>query len=99
MARFSAPAAGPTFQGHLRGEHARYDGVFVDFLEGDLTYSPSELTLVHGHARGGEMEADIEGAISLTKWNFLPENKWAAEMNFEKVRLRVWTTCLACPSP
>jgi len=40
------------------------------------------------------MEADIEGAISLTKWNFLPENKWAAEMNFEKVPAQVWTTCL-----
>jgi len=93
------PAAGPTFQGHLRGEHARYDGVFVDFLEGDLTYSPSELTLVHGHARGGEMEADIEGAISLTKWNFLPENKWAAEMNFEKVPAQSLDHLLGMPFP
>jgi len=64
-----------------------------------LTYSPSELTLVHGHARGGEMEADIEGAISLTKWNFLPENKWAAEMNFEKVPAQSLDHLLGMPFP
>jgi translocation and assembly module TamB len=93
------PASGPAFQGHFRGEHARYDGVFVDFLEGDLTYSPSELTLVHGHARGGEMEADIEGAISLTRWNFLSENKWAAEMNFEKVPAQSLDHLLGMPFP
>ena len=79
------PSGGPTFQGHLRGEHARYDGVFVDFLECDLSYSPSEMTLGHGHARSGNMEADVEGRLSLTKWNFLPENDWTAEVNFEKI--------------
>jgi translocation and assembly module TamB len=78
-------SGGTTFQGHIRGERARYDGVFVDFLEGDLTYSPSELALEHGHARSGEMEADIEGNLSLTNWSFLPGNDWTAEMNFEKV--------------
>jgi translocation and assembly module TamB len=79
------PSSGPAFQGHLRGERARYDGVFVDFLEGDLTYSPSELTLGRGHARSSNMEADIEGSLSLAKWNFLPENDWAAEVSIEKV--------------
>src|SRR5437879_1329630 len=93
------PAAGPTFQGHLRGEHARYDGVFVDSLEGDLTYSPSELSLVHGHGRSGEMETDIEGSISLTRWNFLPENDWAAEMNFEKVPAQSLERLLGMPFP
>jgi len=79
------PAAGPTFQGHLRGEHARYDGVFVDFLESDLTYSPSGLALEHGHGRSGDMEGDIEGTVSLTNWSFLPQNEWTAEANIEKV--------------
>src|SRR6266849_4384744 len=60
---------GPTFQGHLRGEHARYDGAFVDFVEGDLSYSPSELALERGHARSGNMETNIEGRLSLTKWS------------------------------
>jgi len=79
------PSGAPTFQGHLRGERARYDGYFVDFVEGDVTYSPSELTLERGHARSGNMETDIEGSLSLTKWNFLPGNGWTAEANIEKV--------------
>ncbi len=93
------PSGGPTFQGHVRGERARYDGVFVDFLEGDLTYSPSELALERGHARSGDMEADIEGTISLTKWNFLPENDWTAEMNFEKVPAESLEPLLGMPFP
>jgi translocation and assembly module TamB len=78
------PSGAPTFQGHVRGERARYDGSFVDFLEGDLTYSPSELTLERGHARSGNMATDIEGSLSLTKWSFLPDNGWTAEANIEK---------------
>jgi translocation and assembly module TamB len=97
--KIAGPSGGPEFQGHLRGEHARYDGVFVDFLEGDLTYSPSELSLVHGHARSGEMETDIEGSISLTRWNFLPENDWAAEVNFEKVPAQSLEQLLSMPFP
>jgi len=78
-------SGGTSFQGHLRGERARYDGYSVDFVEGDLIYSPSELTLGRGHARSGTMEADIDGSLSLTKWNFLPDNNWTAEANIEKV--------------
>ena len=79
------PSDGRTFQGHMRGERARYDGVFLDSLDGDLTYSPTELSLARGHARHGEMGTDIEGTISLTDWSFLPKNSWSAEVNFEKV--------------
>jgi translocation and assembly module TamB len=79
------PSGSPTFQGHVRGENARYDSVFVDFLEGDLTYSPSELTLARGHGRSGETEGDIEGHLSLTKWSFLPQNAWTAELNLERI--------------
>ncbi|HUE57136.1 MAG TPA: translocation/assembly module TamB domain-containing protein [Candidatus Udaeobacter sp.] len=77
----------PVFQGHLRGERLRYDGVLLDFLDGDLTYSPAELTLARGHARRGDMETNIEANLSLTRWNFLPENDWSAEANFEKVSI------------
>ncbi len=83
--KIAGPASGPAFQGHLRGEHARYDGVFVDFLECDMTYSPSRLTLEHGHGRSGDMAGDIEGTLSLTNWSFLPQNEWTAEANIEKV--------------
>ncbi len=78
------PSSGPTFQGHLRGERARYDGVFLDYLDGDLSYSPTKLSFAHGHVRRGEMETDIEGTLTLTDWNFLPKNDWSAEFNFEK---------------
>jgi translocation and assembly module TamB len=79
------PSGRATFQGHVRGERARYDGFFVDYLDGDLTYSASEFSLAHGHARRGEMETNVETTLSLTNWNFLPENDWTAEVNFEKV--------------
>src|SRR5712692_3889976 len=93
------PSGGPTFQGHVRGERARYDGVFVDFLEGDLTYSPSELALERGHARSGDMEADIEATLSLTNWSFLPENDWTAEANIEKVPAESLERLLGMPFP
>ncbi len=92
-------SAGPTFQGHLRGEHARYDGVFVDFLEGDLAYSPSTLALEHGHGRSGDMEADIAGTLSLTNWSFLPQNNWTAEANIEKVPAESLEQLLGLPFP
>ncbi|HYL85748.1 MAG TPA: translocation/assembly module TamB domain-containing protein [Candidatus Angelobacter sp.] len=93
------PSGNPTFQGHLRGEKDRYDGIFVDVLEGDLTYSPSQLTLARGHGRSGEMEGDIEGNLSLTKWNFLPENEWSAEVNLEKVPAESIARALALTYP
>jgi translocation and assembly module TamB len=97
--KIAGPSSGPAFQGHLRGERARYDGVFMDFLEGDLTYSPSELSLERGHARSGNMETDIEGRLSLTKWSFLPENDWTAEANFEKIPAEDLAKALGISSP
>ena len=83
--RITGPSSGATFQGHLRADKARYDGVYVDYLEGDLTYSPTQLVLVRGIARRGEMHAAIEANLSLTKWNLRPQNTWTAEVSFEKV--------------
>ena len=83
--KITGPSSGSTFQGHVRGEKARYDGVFVDFLEGDLTYSPAQLVLAHATARRGEMQGTIEANLSLTKWNFRPKNAWTADVSFEKV--------------
>ncbi len=83
--KIAGPSAGPTFQGHVRGEHARYDGIFLDYLDGDLTYSPVEFAFLRGRARQGEMETGIEANLSLTEWNFLPKSEWTAEINFERV--------------
>src|SRR6266403_398359 len=85
--KIAGASSGSVFQGHLRGERVRYDGVILDYLDGDLAYSPLEFTLVRGHARRGEIETDIETTLSLTNWSFLPENNWTAEINFEKVPL------------
>lgn len=83
--KMTGPSGGPTFEGHVRGETDRYDGIPIDSFEGDLTYSPSQLTLVRGHARSGDVEGDLEGSVSLTRWNFLPQNAWTAEVNLEKI--------------
>ncbi len=83
--KMTGPSAGPTFQGRVHGEKARYDGVYVDYFDGDLTYSPSQLALAHSTARRGEMQAAIEANLSLTKWNFRAKNEWTADVSFEKV--------------
>src|SRR5262249_45733540 len=62
-----------------------YDSLHFDSVEADLTYSPSELSVTHGHARLGAMQADLEGSLDLDHWVFRPENEWSAEVNFEKV--------------
>src|SRR5258706_5759423 len=97
--KIAGPSAGPTFQGHIRGERVRYDGVLLDYLDGDLTYSPRELTLLRGHARRGEMETDIEAHLSLTKWSFLPENNWTAEVNLEKIPAESLEQLFGMPYP
>ncbi len=83
--KITGPSSGATFQGHMRAENARYDGAFVDFLEGDLTYSPTQLVLANGTVHRGEMQAVIDANLSLTKWTLLPQNEWTADVSFEKV--------------
>ncbi|HEX8837218.1 MAG TPA: translocation/assembly module TamB domain-containing protein [Candidatus Acidoferrum sp.] len=83
--KITGRSSGATFQGHVRAENARYDGAFADSLEGDLTYSPTELALANGTVRHGAMQATIEANLSLTKWNFRALNEWTAEASFEKV--------------
>src|SRR5262252_4056872 len=83
--KMTGPSSGATFQGHARGEKARYDGVFLDSFEGDLTYSPSQFILANGTARRGQMKAVIEANLALTRWDLRPKNDWTADVSFEKV--------------
>ncbi|HWZ96198.1 MAG TPA: translocation/assembly module TamB domain-containing protein [Candidatus Dormibacteraeota bacterium] len=85
--KLSGPLGGPTLTGHGRGEKVAYNDLHFDLVEADLTYSPSELSISNGHARLGEIQADIEGSMDLDRWQFRPENEWTAEVNFEKVPL------------
>lgn len=73
-----------TFSGHVRGERVRYNGVALDSIEGDLSYSPVELALARGKLRFGAMDTEIEGTLDLTDWSFLPQNDWTADVNFDK---------------
>jgi translocation and assembly module TamB len=83
--KIAGPSGAPTFSGHLRGERARYDTVFLDYFDGDVTYSPDDFSVARGHAKRGELGADIECDLSLTNWSFLPENDWTADVGLEKV--------------
>ncbi len=78
------PLGGPTFEGHLRGEHIQYDTVALDELEGDVTYSPTQLTFSNGRAHRGQMETLIGATMELTDWSFRPDNSWSADASMEK---------------
>jgi len=83
--RMTGPLGGPTFSGHVRGERIVYGKLHLDSVDGDLTYSPSELSLARGHLKYGAMQADLEGSLDLDHWSFRPENEWTADANLEKV--------------
>jgi translocation and assembly module TamB len=79
------PSDGPEFQGHFVGEHISYDDARLDTMDGDMTYSPKQLVIAHGHAARGLMHADVDGQLELTDWEFRPENQWSSDLNLEKV--------------
>ena len=83
--RMSGPLAAPTFSGHLRGERLVYGKFHADSVEGDVVYSPSEVSVAHGHMQYGAMHAEIEGNIDLDDWSFHPDSEWTADVNLEKV--------------
>src|SRR5258706_15666577 len=81
--KISGPSGGPTFEGHVRGEGVRYEDVAFDSLEGELLYSPDELTFSRGKVRRGAMDASVELALELDDWGFVPESTWSADVNLE----------------
>ncbi|MHB8501211.1 MAG: translocation/assembly module TamB domain-containing protein [Candidatus Acidiferrales bacterium] len=82
--KITGPDGRPTFSGHVRGERVRYNGLALDSLETDLSYSSTQLALSRGHARFGAMDTQIEGTLGLTDWSFLPDDEWAADVSFDK---------------
>jgi translocation and assembly module TamB len=83
--KMTGPSDGPEFQGHFRGERVRYADLRLDTIDGDLTYSPSQLVISQGHAIRGVLQAGIDGQMELKDWEFRPECHWASELNLEKV--------------
>ncbi|MGC2802087.1 MAG: translocation/assembly module TamB domain-containing protein [Candidatus Acidiferrum sp.] len=82
--KITGPDGRPTFSGHVRGERVRYNGVALDSIETDLSYSPTQLALSRGHVRFGAMDMQIDATLGLTDWSFLPENEWSADASFDK---------------
>jgi translocation and assembly module TamB len=80
--KIAGPTSSITFTGHVRGERARYENTTFDLIEGDLVYSPDQLTVARGHARRGVVDTQIDGALALTDWSFLPGNTWSADASF-----------------
>jgi translocation and assembly module TamB len=88
-----------TFSGHIRGGRVRYNGVGLDSIEGDLSYSSAELALARGKLRFGGMDTEIEGQLDLTDWSFLPDNEWTADVNFDKSSVDTIQKLLAVTYP
>jgi translocation and assembly module TamB len=95
----TGPSDGPQFDGHIRGEHLRYDQVLLDGIDADITYSPTQLEISRGHAVRGEMKADIDGRLELTDWEFRSDNNWTSELNLEKVPLEALETLVGSHYP
>jgi translocation and assembly module TamB len=97
--KISGPGGGPTFVGHGRGKGVQYDGVKLDLIEGDLTYSPTQLIFAGGHARFGAMDTQVEATLSLTDWSFVPSSAWTADVNFDKAPVDVIQKLLSWSYP
>ncbi|HEY2821752.1 MAG TPA: translocation/assembly module TamB domain-containing protein [Candidatus Acidoferrum sp.] len=81
--KIEADASGTGFNGHIRAERARHENITVDLLDGDIVYSPDELTLTRAHLRRGAIDTLIDGNLKLTDWSFLPDNTWSVDASFD----------------
>ncbi len=73
----TGPLGAPTFQGHVKGNDARYGRLHWDQVEGDMTYSPDAFILAHSSASLGKSSAQFETALELDDWSFTPESPWS----------------------
>jgi translocation and assembly module TamB len=73
--------ASPTFAGRVEGTEARYDGLFWDALEGDISYSRDGLQVARGRARRGHSSAELELTVSLDNWRFPADAEFTLNAN------------------
>ncbi|MGA2095614.1 MAG: translocation/assembly module TamB domain-containing protein [Candidatus Acidiferrum sp.] len=97
--RITGRAGNPTFAGHVKGDHLRYNGVGLDLIEGDVTYSSKELALARGQLKFGAMQTALEGSLDLDDWSFLPDNEWTADVNFDKTSVEIIQRLLGTSYP
>ena len=72
----TGPLGGPTFAGHVKGTNSRYDRLYWDEIEGDMSYSPDGFSFTRATARRGPSSAQIEYSMALDQWSFLPDSSW-----------------------
>jgi hypothetical protein len=89
----------PTFAGYVRGEGVHYDGLAFDSLEGELSYSPDELTFSRAHVRRGQMDAAMDLVMALEDWSFSPDSTWSADVNLEATPVAALQTLLNTSYP
>ncbi len=78
--RLTGPIAGPTFEGQVKVVSARYDRLYWDDIEGQMTYSPAGFDFVRAHATRGSSSAQIDLSLTLDDWSFLPESPWSLDV-------------------
>lgn len=97
--KLTGPSGRPTFAGHVRGDHIRYEGTALDSLEGDLTYSADGLEISRGNFRYGQMDTQMEATLDLTDWSLLADNEWTADVTFDKASVETMQRLLATKYP
>lgn len=72
----TGPLVRPTFSGHVMGTNARYDKLYWDEIDGDMSYSPEEFNFTRANVRRDRSSAQLELSLMLDNWSFRPENSW-----------------------
>ncbi|HEV2387478.1 MAG TPA: translocation/assembly module TamB domain-containing protein [Candidatus Acidoferrales bacterium] len=67
----------PLFSGHTHAWDAGYGALHWDEIEGNVSYSPAELTLDSVRVGRGRSLATISLHLDLTGWDFEPNNRWS----------------------
>lgn len=73
------PIDAPTFSGHGKAQQIHYGDLAWDALEGDITYSPTQLSVARGHVEWAHTSADLNFSLALVNWSFLPSSVWTLE--------------------
>ena len=66
----------PLFSGHVHAWNATYDRLHWDEIEGNVDYSPDELTLTDMRVRRGRSLVSLSLYMGFTNWNFGPHSEW-----------------------
>jgi len=85
--RMTGPLQGPIFSGHATGREARYENLYWDAVEGDLTYWPDGFRFERGTASRGRSSAQFELSMLLDNWRFGADTAW----NFDATLVRTDT--------